>query len=187
MENTVSDMNKILAMEWPFDSIQNLAKLVMDARAVESAIETKTREKAENSIDASWGKIQKEAEEAMKKEYQKANTKKDIQAFYTGEQEFFDKLRGLLNDSEKVDSARVKASEEVGKFREHLASLIFADQAETGEKPTKQIKKKSVRSSDLIPVANRQIKSKEDVDELVQNIKESLEKYLDDNDEVDID
>jgi tRNA nucleotidyltransferase/poly(A) polymerase len=187
MEKTISEMNSILAMEWPFDNIQNLAKLVIDAREVESAIETKTREKAEISINSSWDKIQKEAEEALKKEYQKPNTKVDIQNFYSDEKGFFEKLRGLLSDSEKVDSARVKASEEVGKFRDHLASLISIDQAESSEKPIKQIKKKAVRSSDLIPVANRQIKSKKDVDELVQNIKDSLEKYLDDNDEVDID
>jgi hypothetical protein len=187
MEETIGNMNSILAMEWPFDSIQNLAKLVLDARAVESAIQAAIKKKAQDSIDASWAKIEKEAEEASKKEYQKDKTKKDIQSFYSDEASFFEKLKGLLNDPEKVDSARVKASEEVGKFRDHLAALISADQANSGEKPVKQIKKKSVRSSDLIPVANRQIKSKEDIDELVQNIKESLDKYLDDNDEIDID
>ena len=39
----------------------------------------------------------------------------------------------------------------------------------------------------LIPVANRKIKSREDIEHLLQNIKGHLENLLDDNDEIDID
>ena len=50
-----------------------------------------------------------------------------------------------------------------------------------------EVRRTSVRASNLIPVANRKIKNQEDVRRLLDNIKNTLEGLLDNNDEIDID
>ena len=75
----------------------------------------------------------------------------------------------------------MKAGQEVNTFRTELAKIIAKDD---GVAPTKKV---NVKASNLIPVANRKITSKDDIDHLVENIKAYLEELLRDNEEVDID
>ena len=87
----------------------------------------------------------------------------------------------MLDTFDKISSSEMKAVQEVNTFRTELAKIIAAD---GGVKPLKKV---NVKASNLIPVANRKITSKDDIDNLVENIKTHLESLLKDNEEVDID
>ena len=51
----------------------------------------------------------------------------------------------------------------------------------------KQVRRKNVRIINCVPVAKKKIKSKEDIDSVIEYIKKELEKELDGNDEIDLD
>ena len=58
--------------------------------------------------------------------------------------------------------------------------------AETDEQPT-GIRRKSVRIIDCVPTAKKKIKTKEDIDAIVEYIREKLEDELKKNDEINLD
>ena len=136
---------------------------------------------AKKTINDSLDLITKEYSEAMNKTYSKEETKESIETLYQSEKSLYSNLLGMLDTFDKISSSEMKAVQEVNTFRAELAKIIAAD---GGVKPLKKV---NVKASNLIPVANRKITSKDDIDHLVDNIKTHLESLLKDNEEVDID
>ena len=136
---------------------------------------------AKKTINDSLDLITKEYSEAMNKTYSKEETKESIETLYQSEKTLYSNLLGMLDTFDKISSSEMKAVQEVNTFRTELAKIIAKDD---GVAPTKKV---NVKASNLIPVANRKITSKDDIDHLVENIKTHLESLLKDNEEVDID
>lgn len=187
MTPIIQEINKIQGMEEPFNSIPKLAQLVADANAIKAKLLSKMVDNAKKTINDSLDLITKEYGEAISKEYKKPETKDKIETLYESEKGLYQSLLKLLDSYERINSAKAKAVSEIDNFRKQISKYIFEDSE--GENPNDVPTKKtaSVRANNLIPVANRKITSKDDIEHLLSNIKSYLESLLDDNDEVDID
>ena len=104
---------------------------------------------------------------------------------YESEKTLYKNLLGMLDTFDRISSAQMKAVQEVNTFRTELAKRIAKDNE--GQENIQPVRKTNVKASNLIPVANRTIKNQDDVNHLLENIKNYLESLLKDNDEVNID
>ena len=181
MSDLIGEITDILGMDEPFNSIAKLGTLVQQANEIKNGLLGKKVEIAKKTINDSLDLITKEYIEAMNKTYSKEETKESIETLYQSEKTLYSNLLGMLDTFDKISSSEMKAVQEVNTFRTELAKIIAAD---GGVKPLKKV---NVKASNLIPVANRKITSKDDIDHLVENIKTYLESLLKDNEEVDID
>ena len=181
MSDLIGEITDILGMDEPFNSIAKLGTLVQQANEIKNGLLGKKVEIAKKTINDSLDLITKEYSEAMNKTYSKEETKESIETFYQSEKTLYSNLLGMLDTFDKISSSEMKAVQEVNTFRTELAKIIAKD---GGVAPTKKV---NVKASNLIPVANRKITSKDDIDHLVENIKIHLESLLKDNEEVDID
>jgi len=183
MSDLVAQMDDILGMEEPFNSIAKLGQLVQQANEIRNNLLGAASEKAKKDINKALDQVSKEYAEASTKQYNKPETSNKIEELYTTEKSLFENLLGMLSGFEKIATATQKANTEVVAFRRALADIISKD-SNVAPIP---VKKARVDASTLIPVANRKIKSREDIEHLLENIKGHLENLLDDNDEIDID
>jgi hypothetical protein len=181
MSDLIGEITDILGMDEPFNSIAKLGTLVQQANEIKNGLLGKKVEIAKKTINDSLDLITKEYSEAMNKTYSKEETKESIETLYQSEKTLYSNLLGMLDTFDKISSSEMKAVQEVNTFRTELAKIIAKD---GGFAPTKKV---NVKASNLIPVANRKITSKDDIDHLVENIKTHLESLLKDNEEVDID
>ena len=181
MSDLIGEITDILGMDEPFNSIAKLGTLVQQANEIKNGLLGKKVEIAKKTINDSLDLITKEYSEAMNKTYSKEETKESIETVYQSEKTLYSNLLGMLDTFDKISSSEMKAVQEVNTFRTELAKIIAKD---GGVAPTKKV---NVKASNLIPVANRKITSKDDIDHLVENIKTHLESLLKDNEEVDID
>ena len=182
MEEPVQYMGEILAMPEPFSSISRLSQLVVQVKGIRDDINTEIVNDAKRSIEVSLEEIKKEADAALKMDFNKAETEDEIKNLLSDEESVFDSLFGFLTDANKCANAKDKAHSEVRSFKRALADIIAKDKGND----TPNLKIKSVSAVDLIPVASRTIKTPSDIDNAVESFRESLEKLLSDNDEVDI-
>ena len=181
MSDLIGEITDILGMDEPFNSIAKLGSLVQQANEIKSNLIGKKVEIAKKTINDSLDLITKEYSEAMNRTYSKEETKESIETLYQSEKTLYTNLLGMLDTFDKISSSEMKAVQEVNTFRSELSQIIAKD---GGVSPTRKV---NVKASNLIPVANRQIKSQEDINHLVENIKNHLESLLKDNEEVDID
>ena len=175
-------MYEILSMSEPFGSISKLSQLVVQAKNLRDDINAEIVNDAKASIQVSLDEIKKEADAALKMNFNKDETEEKIRELLSDQEEVFDSLFGFLTDANKCANAKDKAHSEVSNFKRALATIINSDKGDDNP----DIRIKTVSAVDLIPVANRTIKSQSDIDIAVDSFRENLEKLLSDNDEVDI-
>lgn len=185
LEGIIKDIGDILKMAEPFNMMPKLAQLVAQANEKQGELLKVNADAAKKDINKSLDAITREYNEAVSQTFQKAETKEKIDKLYEDEKEVFDRLLGTLDSFEKISSAKSRAKLEIDAFRNELTRIIREDGQ--GGEPQPEVRRTSVRASNLIPVANRKIKSQEDVRRLLDNIKNTLEGLLDNNDEIDID
>jgi len=181
----INEIQKILAMEEPFGMMPKLGQLVAAAKEKQNKLLSVNAEAAKKDINKSLERITTEYNEAISKDFQKAETKDNIEQLYSDEKGVFNQLLGMLDSFERISSARSRAHTEVEAFRTALSRIIREDGEGGDVQP--EVRRTSVRASNLIPVANRKIKNQDDVRRLLENIKNTLEGLLDNNDEIDID
>ena len=185
LSEIIKDISDILAMAEPFNMMPKLAQLVADANNKQSELLKANADVAKKDINKSLYAITREYNETLTQSFQKEETRGKIDKLYEDEKEVFDRLLGTLDSFEKISSAKSRAKLEIDTFRSELAKIIREDGQ--GGQPQPKVRRTSIRASNLIPVANRKIKSQEDVRRLLDNIKNTLEGLLDNNDEIDID
>lgn len=183
LSDIIRDIESILNMEEPFSMMPKLAQLVAAANEKQKNLLDVNAEAAKKAINKALDKITKEYNEAAVQSFKKEDTREKIENLYESEKSVFNQLLGMFDSFERISSATSRANLEVDAFRNALTKIIRED----GTEEEKPLRRTSVRASNLIPVANRKITSRDDIEHLLENIKSQLEGLLDDNDEVDID
>ncbi len=189
MDGIINEINTILKMAEPFGEMYRLSQLVSDGKQIKDSLIDKKRDVANKEIQKSFDLIQNEYNETSNISFKKNETKDNIEKLYSSEIELFKKLQDALDTYERITSSQNKAQSEVDTFRRQLALIINEDAREEnpGDTPIPEVRKARISASKLIPVANRKVKSKEDVERLLNNIKDNLMQLLEDNQEIDID
>lgn len=186
LSGLIGDMDKILTMDEPFNMIAKLGQYVQEANEIRNTLLDTAASKAKETINKNLDSITKEYNEASVQTYNKQETLQKIQNLFESEKTLFENLVMMLTDFDKIASATQKSGTEVLAFRTALAGII-ANDIDRETPPIKEVRKTRVYASNLIPVANRKIKSREDIEHLLNNIKDNLEDLLDSNDEIEID
>lgn len=183
MSSEISKINSILTMEEPFDQIPHLSELVSKAEEIKNSIFEEIKANAKKTIDDCFAEIQKEANEALGRTYSKPDTKQFVQDLLNRYSESFKRYQAIIVSPDRAEQASNKAKDDVDQFRKDLSEIIRKDSA---GQPVPAKKVKVIKAIDLIPVADQSVKSKEDIENLVNNLRERLEEYLSSNDEVKI-
>jgi hypothetical protein len=179
LESIVSQMNEIIAMEMPFTKMNDLANLVFQASTVKAEIIEDKLECIKKRIEADRDIISKELSEALKAEL-KDDQKNRLQMKADEiTQQYEGWLNTLTEETPNMDSYVTASSNTVSGFRRFITSVM----SEGGETP---IRTKHVRIIECVPTVNKKITTTDDIEKVVDAIRQKLLAELDGNDEIDL-
>lgn len=181
MEDPVNEMHSILAMPEPFGSISKLGQLVAEAKHIRDKANAEIIEDAKTYVQKCLSTIQSETEDALQIDFNKPDTGELIRELLSKEETVFDSLFAYLTDANKCAHAKGKANTEVKNYKSELGRLLNVDKGTGGSG-----RQETISAVDLIPIAHRTIKSQEDIDTILKDVRERLEKLLSENDEISI-
>ena len=198
MAGQINDIANILNNPEPFNLIPQLGSLVAEAENIKREINAAIKAQAEKEIDECLKQIQVEAEVALGKSFEKAETKDDIEAELVKMRNAFARYATALENPGHIEQAKGAARNDVQAFRRTLQRLLEEDRKrvevpvndDTHVVPSTlplQKRVKKVKAIELVPIAEKTITQQSDIDSLVANIKKKLEEFLKDNDEINID
>lgn len=179
LTDTVEKINEITSMELPFSKMSDLADLVFKAGEIQDKIIEEKFNRVVNTLKADRAAVENEMNQAM--DIDITDDKKD-EIGQKGEQilaTYDSWLSTITKDTPNIDAYLTSSHSSVFNFRGLVNRIINSGT----EKP---VRSKTVSVIDCIPVANKKIKSKADIDKVLESIKAKLESALEDNDEIDL-
>lgn len=184
LSDIVSKMINILNEELPFSHIQDLGQYVSSANKIKTEIIDARKLKSKEELDKYYGYIENELEESNKISFKQVDTKLKIKERYNVSIDLIKRLEEDLNCDEKIDNVSSRAKQEYEDFRDDLKKIISNDNSNDSNTSKKVVR---IKSTELIPVANKKITKDTNLDDLMNGIRKKLQQLLDNNDEVDID
>lgn len=178
VDDYMDQMMNILSDEHPFGKMVTLGQLVVKAKQIKDAIRQEKIKKAKDRLEKDLNTIRYEAVEAKEKLDEKdkldqlEDTLNDLESKYSN-------LLNTINEARNLDQYMTSSNGNVEGFRRLIKSLLVKHE------PDK--KTKTIKLSNLVPIANKRITSKEDVNKVVEDIKKRLLEELTDTDEISID
>lgn len=179
LEPIVAKMNDIIAMDMPFTRMNDLANLVFQASTVKAEIIKAKLERIKKRIETDRDTVSKELSEALKAEL--TDDQKD--RLQTKADQIANQYQGWLNtltvDTPNMDSYVTASANTVNDFRRFITNMMN----EGGEQV---VRTKRVRIIDCVPTVNKKVASTDDVDRVVDAIRQKLLAELNDYDEIDL-
>ena len=179
LQDVISEMGQIVAMEIPFSKMSDLANLVFKAGEIKQAILSEKYENTKRKLEKDLSKINQEMQEALSQDLVEEK-KKQIQergeALAHGYEDWFNSLSPM---SQNMDSYITSSESAVKKYREFIAQMLVST-------ADVQLKRKSVRMIEYVPIANKKVRDESDVNKVVDAIRNKLLADLKDCDEIDL-
>lgn len=180
MEDVIGQIDEILSLEMPFTRMNGLASLVFQANEIKDAMLEDKLQRTVKRLESDRDTISKEQAEALAKDLK--------QEQYDEIQDKADKLleqyeawlKSLDKNTPNMDQYITSSESTVRSYRDFIAQTMN----NSSDKPARS---KRVKIINCIPVANKKVKSKEDIEKVVDSIRQTLLKELDGMDEVDLD
>lgn len=180
LDDIIAKITEILNMELPFSKINDLQNLVFNASGVKDKILVDKYNEVKNTLDENKKEIDKELNAVLNSSLSDYK-KEQVQDRYNGINDQYNNWNNLLSkDSKNLNDYVFASQETVRKFKELIADLSREEDSSN----TKKVRRKSAKLVNYVPVAKRTIKTKDDIDSVIESIKASLEDALSDNDEV---
>lgn len=187
LSDVITNINAILSMPIPFGKMSQLNELVFKAGEVKEQILEEKFQAVLKSLNADQMAIKKELDGALESDISD-NKKVKIQDKYD---EIVATYRSWNNTLSKktsnLDSYVVSSQNTVKGFKSFIGKVMLEAEGTDTPVPPKTVRTKNVRVIDCVPVAKKKIKSKSDIDSVVESIRKSLEDALQNNDEVTLD
>ena len=179
LQDVISEIGQIVAMEIPFSKMSDLANLVFKAGEIKQAILSEKYENTKRKLEKDLSKINQEMQEALSQDLVEEK-KKQIQergeALAHGYEDWFNSLSPM---SQNMDSYITSSESAVKKYREFIAQMLVST-------ADVQLKRKSVRMIEYVPIANKKVRDESDVNKVVDAIRNKLLADLKDCDEIDL-
>jgi len=183
----VENINSILKMQIPFDRMSELASLVFKAKTIQDQIHKEKLESIIKTLNKDLQEITHEAEEALIIDL-KPDQKNEISSTFDEIKSKYATWFNSLNENQNNIDAYVSASNrEVKGFKSFIYEIIHRQQGLAGgttQGPERVVKR--VKVANFIPVANKKVTNKADIDKVVNEIKEKLIQALNDADELNL-
>lgn len=190
ISDTINQMNQILQMSVPFPKMAELGNLVFQANDIKDKILTEKFDNAIRSISADKADIKKEMDASLTADISETQKAK-IRDKYDEIGHTYNSWDGTLSKkTENLDSYVLSSQNTVRSFKKFVASVLAERQVISTDNPadpSKPVRKKSMRVIDCVPTAKKKIKTKADIQDVLDYIKDELEKALNSNDEIDLD
>lgn len=181
LSTVVEQINAILSLEMPFSRMSELANLVFQARSIKERILKEKCENTKKSLEAYRNEINNEAREALSLDLTEEQ-KQHIQAKVDAVNATFESwLSTIQPTTTNLDAYITSGQNSLANFKEFIA-LVISEKSQGAAK-----RKKRIKVIECIPVANKKITSKSDIEKVLTSIRERLEAELRDNDEIDLD
>lgn len=185
LADTVAKISEILSLEMPFARMTELANLVFKAKGIKDAILNEKCERTKKSLEKDRSTINKELREALALELT-AEQKQRIQDKADELNRTYDSWLGsLLPTTNNMEAYITSSQSSLAKFKEFIAKIMTERAA--GNEPSKPVRSKRIRVIECVPVANKKIKTQDDIEKVVKAIREKLLSELGDNDEINLD
>ena len=179
LEPIVTQMNEIIGMEMPFTRMNDLANLVFQASTAKAEIIEDKLKKIKQRIEADRDTVSKELAEALKADL-KDEQKDRLQA---KADEIADQYSGWLDSltaqTSNMDSYVTASAGTVSGFRRFITDVM-----NEGGEPS--VRTKHIRIIECVPTVNKKITSRDDVEKVVDAIRQKLLSELEGNDEIDL-
>lgn len=195
ISDTIDKMHNILKMDVPFGKMTELGNLIFTAKEIKEKILQDKLDKSIKSINDDKEAIKTEYDAVMNSDCSDKKKEAITDKYELIDQTYISWSNSLNIKTPNLDSYVVSSQNTLRDFKafiqKKLAEVDPVNPSDSGnEEPPvqpKQVRRKNVRIINCVPVAKKKIKSKEDIDSVIEYIKKELEKELDGNDEIDLD
>ena len=182
LNDVIARISEIIGLEMPFSRMTELANLVFEAREVKAKILQEKCDNAKRRLENDRDTINKELREALETNLSQEQKDK-IQRMADDLNDKYDSwLASLHPNTTNIEAYITSSQSQVSKFREFIARVMTE-----GAMSTPVARSKRVKIIECVPVANKKIKSEEDIDKVLSAIKDRLLKELGNNDEINLD
>ena len=180
LSDVITRINDILSMKMPFGKMTELASLVFEAREVKTKILEDKCNVAKKRLEEDRTSINKELREVLNTDIAQERKDKIQEAADELNKKYDNWLSSLQPSTPNIEAYITSSHSQLEKFREFIATAII-----DGTKPNTRSKR--VKIIECVPVANKKIKSADDVEKVLTAIKDKLLKELGDSDEINLD
>lgn len=180
LSDVITLINDILSMKMPFSKMTELASLVFEAREVKTKILEDKCNVAKKRLEEDRTSINKELREVLNTDIAQERKDKIQEAADELNKKYDNWLSSLQPSTPNIEAYITSSHSQLEKFREFIATAII-----DGTKPNTRSKR--VKIIECVPVANKKIKSVDDVEKVLAAIKDKLLKELGDSDEINLD
>ena len=180
LSDVITRINDILSMKMPFGKMTELASLVFEAREVKTKILEDKCNVAKKRLEEDRTSINKELREVLNTDIAQERKDKIQEAADELNKKYDNWLSSLQPSTPNIEAYITSSHSQLEKFREFIATAII-----DGTKPNTRSKR--VKIIECVPVANKKIKSADDVEKVLAAIKDKLLKELGDSDEINLD
>ena len=179
LEDIVRQMNEIISLDMPFTRMNELANLVFQASAAKEKILEEKLSRTKRSIENDRDTVSRELADALGAELTE-DQKSRIQEKADEVQDQYDEWIGSLSSqTANMDSYVTASANNLSGFRRFISAVMN----EGNENP---VRSKRVRIIDYVPTVNKKVSSAEDVEKVLDAIREKLLAELENNDEIDL-
>ncbi len=175
----VEQITAIISMDMPFQKMNELANLVFQASTAKEAILKEKLQRTKKKLEADRDTVSKELAAALKIDI----TDEQKDRLQDKADEIADQYKGWLEaltiQTSNMDSYVTASTNTVSGFRRFIAEVV-------NEGGDDEIHTTSVRVLDCVPAVNRKVSSADDVERVVDAIRNKLLAELESYDEIDL-
>ncbi len=190
LDDVIFSIDEILKMDVPFTKINLLSDLVFKAGEVKEQILEEKYNEVINSLNDDQKNIKNEFVGVTSSDLSEFKKNKIKDKYDKIEHMYQSWYNTLSNKTQNLDSYVVSSQNTVEDFKKFISSIMAEVESipygDNSNQPVKEIKRKNVRVIDCVPIAKKRIKSKDDIDSVIQSIRKALEEALQNNDEITI-
>lgn len=185
----IADMSQILEMPVPFAKMNQLNNLVFKANNVKDQILEEKFQRALRSINADKDEIKKELDAALSTDISDRKKAKIQDKYDEIEHVYASWNNTISKKTTNLDSYVLSSQNTVKEYRKFIQKILAeVEEGQCGDTPVAPtVRRKTVRVIECIPTAKKKIKTKDDIQSVIDYIKAELEKALNNNDEIDLD
>ncbi len=186
LDEVVEKMNAILNLDLPFARMNELGTLVFQAKTIQDKIKQEKIKVINDVLNKNLKAIEYEINQALELELEEAD-KSDLNTKFDEVKDKFSQWFNHLSlaSQNELDSTKNASDREVEGVKRYIANIITRPSDDTPSDEPKPIVKR-VRIAQFVSVANKRIKTKEDVKKVLNEIERNLIELLSGADEIDV-
>jgi len=179
LDDVVGRMNEIISLDMPFTRMNELANLVFQASSAKDEILNNKLEATKKRIETDRDMVARELSDAMGGNLTDEQKNRIQEKADSVSSQYEDWLGMLTSQTANMDSYVTASANNLSGFKQFIASVMN----EGNDRP---VRAKRVRIIDYVPTVNKKITSAQDVDKVLDTIREKLLAELENNDEIDL-